>query len=184
MFPPGKNPGMPATGAATTGPLPFPTCCPWLPMRPCRLPPFQRQRSLGGRARWKQLPSGKQRGGGWEGPQRRGARREEENAALPSREGWTLGMGRPRCGVQGSTQSSRLGIKRVCGLPLSSRHCGFEQAPVTPLSLLLGHRTGEMSSGSSGELSRKVQGLETGLDVSPSSAAAELCDLGQVVQSP
>lgn len=31
MFPPGKNPGMPATGAATTGPLPFPTCCPWLP---------------------------------------------------------------------------------------------------------------------------------------------------------
>lgn len=73
MFPPGKNLGMPGTRSThhsrfprsdSTGPLPFPKGSPWLPDAALQAASFPKAWEPG-RATWKQLPSGKQRGEDW-----------------------------------------------------------------------------------------------------------------------
>lgn len=90
---------------------------PWLPDETLQAASFPKAEEPG-RATWKQLPSGKERGGDGEGPATAGmgggGRRTlpcpAERAGL---RGWGSRMGRPRCGIQGSTQRSRLEIKSV-----------------------------------------------------------------------
>lgn len=170
MFPPGKNLGIPGTGSGhhsrfpcsdPTGPLPLPQGPPGCQMRPYRLPPFQRHRSLGG-------PHGsnyhQERGevGTGRGQLRPatasngldGGRRKERTLPCPAERaglrGWGTRMGRPRCGIQGSTQRSRPVIKRVL-VPFVTETLALNK-PLHTCDLLMGHRTGELSTGSSGEL--------------------------------
>lgn len=67
--------------------------------------------------------------------------------------GWGSRMPRQRCGVQGNTQSSGLGIRGACGPPGSLRPSDLEQTPShlqAPASSWVTGQ-GETSSGSDGD---------------------------------
>lgn len=74
MFPPGENPGF--QSQESTGPLPFPTCCPGLLDEALQAAAFPKAKEPGRAGQMEAITIRKAGGGGWEGSQPRGVGKE------------------------------------------------------------------------------------------------------------